>query len=362
LAAVGHSVDVYTTCAVNHRTWANELPAGVSSDGDVRVLRFPTVPRELGTHGELDQAMRLGFTLSREEELLWLRNGGSSDAMQEELAARASDYEAVLGLPYLFGTTYFAFAACPERFVLIPCLHDEHFAYMHFVEEMLRGSAGLLFNTEPEALLAQRICPDLAPWGVVGVGLDLPSASDTPPTTAGGNSLLYVGRREGGKNTNMLIDYFLQYKARRRNDLVLTFAGAGDPVPQRKDIVEVEPDWGNPFDVYRRATVLCQPSINESLSIVLLQGWAAQRPALVHGACEVTRWHCERSNGGLWFSSYAEFEEVVDRLTGSREFAATLGRNGRAYVEREYSWPAVLKRFDTAMSRVLTRRSSLVGE
>jgi glycosyltransferase involved in cell wall biosynthesis len=359
LAGAGHAVDVLTTCANNHWTWANDLPAGEESDGRVRVLRFPTTDRDLGIHGELDRALFVGFTLSRDEELLWLRHGGSSEAMEDYLRVHADDYDAVLALPYLFGTTYHAFAACPSKTVLIPCLHDEAFAYMGFVKEMLSGAAGLLFNTDAEASLAKRICPNLAPWGVVGVGLDLPDRSVFRPP-AGPPSILYVGRREGGKKSHVLTDYFMQYKSRKRSDLLLKFAGSGDPVPKRRDIVEWDRALeSGPFEVFGGATIVCQPSINESLSIVLLEGWGAMRPALVNGACEVTRQHCERSNGGLWFSSYAEFEETVDRLIASPELAETLGRNGRAYVERQYSWEAVLDRFHRAMERVLESQASI---
>jgi len=363
LAGAGHSVDVLTTCAVNHWTWANDLPAGEETDGGVRVLRFPTTDRDLGIHGELDRAMSVGFKLSPDEEHLWLRHGGSSQAMEDHLRAHGQTYDAVLGLPYLFGTTYYAFAASSSNFVLIPCLHDETFAYLGFVKEMLSGAAGVMFNTDAEAELARRICPDLAPWGIVGVGLDLPERSAIPPPPAGPPSILYVGRREGGKNSHVLIDYFLHYKSRRKNDLVLKFSGAGDPVPKREDIVELHNDLDTSvFSVFSQATIACQPSINESLSIVLLEAWGALRPTLVNGACEVTRQHCERSNGGLWFSSYAEFEEAVERIITSPGLASALGRNGRVYVEREYSWPAVLERFHTAMARVLERRPSLVGE
>src|SRR6185436_13586571 len=36
-----HDVSVLTTCAVDYVTWDNELPAGTSVDGAVRVHRFP---------------------------------------------------------------------------------------------------------------------------------------------------------------------------------------------------------------------------------------------------------------------------------------------------------------------------------
>ena len=351
----GHEVEIFTTCAVDHRTWRNELPAGVERHGLLRVHRFPVIERELGVHGELDRALTAGFALSADEELLWLRHGVSSEAMEEALSSRADRVDAVIALPYLHGTTYFAYRACPARTLLIPCLHDEPFAYRLFVREMLSGARGLLFNTGAEARLAERICGDLAPSAVVGLGLDPPAEparlarrfrrrSDPP-------SLLYVGRREAGKNTPLLTDYFMRYKHRRPGPLRLLLAGSGDPVPAHPDISEFRPDWSRPYEVFRRGTVFCLPSTNESLSIVLLRAWLSRRPALVHGRCEVAREHCERSNGGLWFTSYAEFEEVLDRLLASPELRAALGANGEAYVLREYSWPAVLDRFHAAMRR-----------
>jgi glycosyltransferase involved in cell wall biosynthesis len=165
-------------------------------------------------------------------------------------------------------------------------------------------------------------------------------------------TLLYVGRREPDKNTPQLIDYFIRYKTRHPGDLRLTFVGAGDPLPRRNDLIETEPDWSSDA-MYRDADVFCHPSINESFSIVLMQAWLAELPAIVHGDCAVTREHCERSNGGLWFRSYVEFEELLDRLLASPALRSQLGRNGRAYVEREYSWDAVLRRFDSAMEQIL---------
>lgn len=351
LAARGHGVDVFTTCALDHRMWRNELPAGTEHHGNLRVQRFPVRERDLGIHGELDRAITSGVVLSEDEELLWLRHGVSSGEMEDELLRRGATYDAVLALPYLYGTTYFTHEACPKNFVLIPCVHDEPYAHLHFVRRLLAAASGLMFNSDAEATLGRRLEPALAPWAVVGVGIEL-----APPAARTGRkrrnipqpSMLYVGRRELGKNTPLLVEYFSRYKDRRRGDLKLVFVGSGDPVPPRSDVVDLQPDWES-GDVYGDATIFCQPSLNESLSIVLLQAWLEERPAVVHGDCAVTRQHCERSDGGLWFTNFAEFHEVLDRLLASADLRKQLGRNGRLYVEREYSWDAVIGRFYSAM-------------
>jgi glycosyltransferase involved in cell wall biosynthesis len=273
--------------------------------------------------------------------------------MQDALARDADRFDAVLALPYLFGTTYFAYAACPSKFVLIPCLHDEGFAYLSFVREMLTSSRGLLFNTNAEARFAKTLVPLLPPTGIVGVGIELQRSSPDKRRSTSAPVMLYVGRREAGKNAGFLYECFIRYKERRPGPFTLAFSGAGDPVKRRSDVVEWKPIEGS-HDVYSRATIFCNPSVNESLSIVLLQAWLAGLPAVVHGECAVTREHCISSNGGLWFSSYAEFEEVMDRLLASEPLRTTLGRNGQAYVRREYSWDAVLGRFEHAMENILS--------
>ena len=359
LAAAGHAVEVLTTCAADHYTWANTLAAGAERDGDLTVRRFPVDRRDNGIHGELERAIVAGYPLSRDEERLWMRHGVASTAMEEHLATAGAGYDAVLAMPYLFGTTYFAWETRPERCLLIPCLHDEPYARLGIVADMLAGARGVLFNAHPEAALGQRLAGRIDRWTIVGLGFE-PDPPGDPAAFRSRHGLgdapfiLSVGRREGGKNIPLLVEYFTRYKTLRGGDLRLLQAGSGDVrLPRRPDVVDLKPDWSQRDAMYRAATIFCQPSVNESLSIVMMQAWLAERPVLSHGQGAVTRDHCERSDGGLWFSNYAEFEAVVDRLLADPELARTLGRNGRAYVRATYSWEAVLDRFTAAAAEWL---------
>jgi glycosyltransferase involved in cell wall biosynthesis len=350
----GHSIEVLTTCAVDHYSWANTLPPGVERHHGLLVRRFRADERDFGVHGELERAIQSGVRLTREEELLWLRNGVSSTPMEEELVRHGYAYDAILALPYLFGTTYFSYASCPHRTVVIPCLHDEPYARLSFVADMLGGAMGLLWNSAPEEKLARRLQPNLAPAATVGLGFDPPRPVDVDLVRRKyrlpGCFMLYVGRLEGGKNVPLLVDYFQQYKNRRDTDLHLIVVGSGEvPVPRTTSIMRIELDWDDRDALYRASTIFCQPSRLESLSIVVMQAWLAERPVLVHALSPVTRFHCEQSHGGLWFSNYIEFEATVDRLLSSHELRLALGRAGRRYVQREYSWDAVLDRLETAL-------------
>ena len=105
------------------------------------------------------------------------------------------------------------------------------------------------------------------------------------------------------------------------------------------------------------ATALVVPSPYERLSIVLLEGWNHARPALVNGRCKVLAGQVSRANGGLSYRSAAEFNEALTYLLSHPTERETLGRQGLAYVEREYRWPTVLTKVE-GLNRKSTRLNS----
>jgi glycosyltransferase involved in cell wall biosynthesis len=225
---------------------------------------------------------------------------------------------------------------------------------------MFRDAAGIMFNTDPERDLAMRLYgPAADRCSVVGMGLD-PFDAD-PLAFARKRGLrapyvIYSGRREPMKGTPMLLDYVNAFRARTGRDVKLVVTGSG-----RMDVpCELAPhvlDTGFLPEFDKReamagAIAFCHPSRNESLSIVLLESWLAGVPALVTAQSEVLRWQCERSNGGLWFRTYAEFEEELLLLMDNSEIRSRMAQAGREYVRREYAWQAVLDRLFAALDRV----------
>lgn len=70
--------------------------------------------------------------------------------------------------------------------------------------------------------------------------------------------------------------------------------------------------------------------------MVVLESWLAGTPVLVNGGCHPTRDHAADSNGGLWFTSYAEFEVALERLSADSAFRDALASAGREYTELRY--------------------------
>ena len=85
------------------------------------------------------------------------------------------------------------------------------------------------------------------------------------------------------------------------------------------------------FDAMAAADVLIMPSYYESLSMVALEAWGIGKPVLANGRCDVLKGQCLRSNGGLYYESYAEFAEALYSITSSPSLSQGAGRNGRAY-------------------------------
>jgi glycosyltransferase involved in cell wall biosynthesis len=67
----------------------------------------------------------------------------------------------------------------------------------------------------------------------------------------------------------------------------------------------------------------------------------------------VTTHHVFRAGGGLAFEDFYEFAEALDLLLEDADRRRRLGCQGRAYVEAEYSWPAVTARLRDTLERLV---------
>jgi glycosyltransferase involved in cell wall biosynthesis len=354
-------VEVLTTCARDHQTWNNVLARGADRDGAVTVRRFPVSPRDVGRFLALQQRMSDGFPLALEDELSWASGSVNSEELYRYLDEEGRGYEALFFLPYLFGTTLLGSQVEPSRSVLIPCLHDEPFAYLKVVAHLFRSVRATFFNSAPERSLARRLFGAHNPAPVVGFGFDpVAPAKDAAAAFRArrgidGDYLLYFGRKEGGKNLPLLLEHFRGCRdAGRGLSLVIAGDGTIDPANRIEGVVDLPRlDEDEKRAACAAALALCQPSVNESFSIVLMEAWLQETPVLVNAHCAVTRHHVALSNGGLYFNDATEFAREVDYLRRHRSETRELGRQGRDYVVENYTWDRVLVRFEDALQDVL---------
>jgi glycosyltransferase involved in cell wall biosynthesis len=350
------SVEVATTCAVDHVTWANALPPGAAEVDGVRVHRFPVGPRDAERFARLHTAVVAGAA-GYLEELEWLAQSVTSPALDRFLEERAGGLDLVVLAPYLFGTTVWGAQVAPERSALMPCLHDEPYARLRTVGRMVEAVRGCLFNAPGEERLARAMFR-VRDGGVVGMGFDPPDGPPPPPPDGlpDGAYVVYAGRLEEGKGVDRLVDMVV---AAREGDPAfprLVLVGHGGYSPPRAARPHVATlgfvTEGEKRAVFAGALALVSASVMESLSLVQLEAWLEGTPCVVNAGSEVMADHCTASGGGLAYRDAAGFTEAVRSLRDDRGAQAAMAARGREYVLDAYGWPAVRRRFRDVAERL----------
>ncbi len=370
-------------CGEDVRVWAStghdsfhpgddhHYPAGASELDGIPLWRY--VPSPADEHGiplffrqHPDLLPPLANFATHELYLL-----GSLLSSDELYAAILAERERSLFIfiPYAFPTTFWGALLAPERSFLLPCLHDEPYAYYATYHYLFNQVRGILANSHPEAALAQRLYGLPAErLHVPGEGIDLSPRGDGAAFRRqyglkNGSTdiplLLYAGRRDDSKNIPLLLAYTREYWARRSLDFRLLLLGQGTlSLPAALDARRTTGapllDLGfvseqDKHNAYAAADVFVQPSLYESFSIVLMEAWLQGTPALVHRACDVTADHSQRSGGGLLFDGFGGFAAALDLLLAQPAVRHTLGTRGREYVLATCDWAGVARRTAAAV-------------
>lgn len=375
LARRGHTVEVLTTCCGSHQDdWStNHLPAGLSWEAEgFSVRRFPVEPREKASFDSVN-AHLLGLDLatlrpgvapvSSTDSGIFTRELIKSSALLDFIQAEKGSFDAFIFLPYLYGLILEGIKIVGDRAVLQPCLHDEAYAYLPEVADAFCTAGLVLFISEGEQELAFRLFgpgiwhkSHLTGAGIEAEAVQIPGA---PPNPNGSHLpekfLLYLGRKDPGKNVPLLVNAFTRFRQVRPNStLHLILAGHG-----RVDLTgcrEYAHDLGLVSDeekekLLSECSALVQPSQNESFSRVMMEAWLHGKPVAGHRHCLATAIALQRSGGG-WVaeneSDWARLLTEIDRLPETT--LSTLGTRGKQYAAKLANWEAVMDRYETALA------------
>ena len=356
----GWEVEVLTTCARDHYTWANEFAPGVEQVGPVTVRRFPAVvstPRNDRAVIGAAIAGGRGGALSLADQQIWMNDDMRVPELFHHLLDHGTEYRALLFGPYLFWSAFAGTQLCPGKSVLWSCVHDEPEVRLDIFKPMFAGIAGLLFQTDPEHELAHDVFERLSPHRTVGCGIRVPKSYDPEGFRArygiAGPFLLYAGRREHLKGWDDLVHGV--GAAVRRQDLPFSLVtiGCGDSgVPD--DMAGRVVDLGFLSDEERdncfaAAAAYLQPSTREAFSRTVMEAWLAGTPVIANAAGAVVNWHCERSGAGLTYRDDFELEQCLCFVADEPQAAAALAEQGRAYVLEHYEFDSVLDRVEQAV-------------
>ncbi|HYM23590.1 MAG TPA: glycosyltransferase family 4 protein, partial [Vicinamibacterales bacterium] len=294
---------------------------------------------------------------AREEE--WFReNGPEVPALVEHLRAHGPKFDRILFWSFRYYHSFFGLPPVADRAVLLPTAEEDPAIKLNVLDRFFQLPSGLVFLTpEERELVAGRCSRALSPSCTIGCGLD-PAASD-PQSASRVAALgitrpyvLYLGRVDPNKGCRTLVRHMHHFHAEaaeplRRVPLVLA-GPVNMPLPDEPLIRRL----GHVADEDRdallaHAAVLVVPSPFESLSMVLLEAWNHDVPALVNAHCAVLKGQAARSDGALYYRDAAEFTAALTLLLERPDVAAGLGAQGRAYIEREYRWPRVMATLET---------------
>jgi glycosyltransferase involved in cell wall biosynthesis len=355
-----HEVEVVTTCARDYITWRNELAPGLEEVNGVRVRRFPV--RRERRPDEFGRRSRRVFDAvhSVRDELAWLASEGpNSPALVRHLATGQASYDYVIHFSYRYYHAYHGIRATSRRALLVPTAERDAAVGVNLFGDVFRGVRAILYNSPEEQALIEAVAGNQSvPSVVVGVGSEVPARPDPVRFRRkygiDGRFAIYVGRIDENKGCRELFGYFARYAAAFPDGLQLVLVGGAVlPVPDHPRVRHLGfVSDEDKFDALAAADVLVMPSYFESLSMVVLEAWALGRPVLVNGRCDVLKGQCLRSRAGLYYETPEEFVQALYALESNGPLNGPLGRSGRAYYVRHYSWPVVERKYLDMLARL----------
>ena len=389
-----HQVEVLTTCAQDYITWKNEYGEGADRMRGVTVRRFANARlRDIDAFNRYSEWI-FNHAHGRDDEMEWLKQQGPwCPALLEYLERHHQQYDVLIFMTYLYAPTVLGVRVAPHKSILVPTAHDEPAIHLDIYKEMFSAPAAIAYNTDVERrFLTTHFSIRAVEEETVGCGVDLlgkdardakdarepddegeevPDDEQPPsyrPHLAGrgvlfkrrhrlhGPIALYGGRIDAGKGCEELIEYFSSY-VQDGGDASLVLMGVKlMPLPEEPFLHFAGrlPD-NERLQALEAATVVVVPSPYESLSLLALEAFAVGTPVLANARSEVLVDHCQKSNAGLYYADRDEFVESLKLLVADHRLRAALGRNGRAYVRRNYRWDVILAKYERMFAKLRGR-------
>ena len=361
------TVSVFTTCALDYVEWKNHYPEGDAVLNGVRVRRFPVErQRDILRFARASQAIEPPAH-SREDEEAWMdEQGPYSPALRDHVrrVAEGRDFDVLIFFSYRYWTTCRSLQPSHTPTILAPTAEDDGLYRLDLFRPAFDAVTQFAFNSVEERSMLELAMGRALPGEIVGVGSALPSSVDGDAfrTRHGieGPFLLYVGRIDLNKGCPELVDHFLRYRRDTDSGLKLVLIGRAllelpkDDAIHSLGFLEDAEKW----DALAACTALAIPSRLESLSMVTLEAFWAERPVVANAHCAVLRGQCRRSGGGLYYSNYDEFREILSVLEGDAGLRARMGRAGHAYFETHYAWPVILEKYLRLIDQAMRAKAS----
>ncbi|MBD3363271.1 glycosyltransferase [Candidatus Dojkabacteria bacterium] len=349
-----YKVEVATTKAQDYTTWRNHYKKDIEELNNVLIRRFQNDRERAKDHSHTEALLRSNVN-DLSLNVKWIIDQGPvSSELIEFLKKNHHDYKKVIIFQYLYTISYFAMKVVPaEKIIFVPLAHDEPQVRYPVFRESFRKPEMIVFNSEIEKNLATKTHFIKEKKSVVaGVGIDTMNVNarditDFKEKYGVDNYLIFLGRIDPAKRVDILINDFILYKKNYPSDLKLVLVGRKvKEMTKDKDVVETGyVSEKEKYSAIAGCTALVNPSPYESLSLIVLEAFFMKRPIIVNAFCEVLKYHCLKSDGGLWYETHLEFDEVVNYLLENPDISEQMGKNGYKYVKEHYAWDVVMEKW-----------------
>ena len=339
--AAHHRVEVLTTCAKDHFSWANHFPKGVSDEEQITIRRFSVARernwRQFGHWSRLIFALQRRITLPAWLEERWIISQGPfAPDLVDYIDANTDRFDVFLFITYLYYPTVFGIRRSADKAVLIPTAHDEPAIRMRVFKDLFRLPRYLIFMTDEEKRLVRRLFPTTeARQRTLGMGIAVKQPSEEDD-----GYLLYAGRVESGKNCEMMFDY-----CRRAKVPLKVIGPAGIEIPGHVDYLGLVSEEEKERLLARCKAVIV-PSTMESLSIAALEAWAHGKPVLAWEKSTVLAAQIQRSQAGYCYGDFESFQRITRDIDPGR------GLRGWEFVKNNYSWDQILNGYEEVLKEV----------
>ncbi|MCL2425559.1 MAG: glycosyltransferase family 4 protein [Oscillospiraceae bacterium] len=344
-------VEVLTTCALDYVTWANHFPEGTSEINGVMLRRFEVdKERDMQKFIDINDDKKKNIGTATDYE--WNdEQGPYCPKLIEYIKKKKDDYCTFIFVTYLYYLTVRGMELVSDKAILIPTAHDEPYLYFEIYKDIFAKPKAIVFLTDEEKELVHNVFEnEYILSDVIGVGVEVPESGsfevDKIPE-GHENYLVYVGRIDLEKNCPELFSYFIEYKRRNPSSLKLYMIGSvKTPIPEHSDIISLGfVSDSDKFYYMERAKLLVLPSQYESLSFSVLESMTLGVPVIVNEKSEVLKGHCKKSNAGLYYASYEEFEGCINYLLVHDDVYDEMSLNAKEYIRTNYRWDVVVEKY-----------------
>ena len=230
--------------------------------------------------------------------------------------------------------------------------------FLKMIEEpILRSATTLIALTEAEKESYRVLCPSV-PSRVIPNGINAAEYRTQPDDPAilnlrpGAQVILFLGRLHPVKGADKLIEAFLRM-CKEVPDAVLVMAGPDEFMIEDKFRALVRQhglqdrilfpgmvEGQIKKDLFARADLFCLPSVAEGFSMAILEALASATAVMISPGCHFPKVETE-GVGRVVETDPEVMSKAMIELLRDRKQLQEMGRKGREFVLRDYSWDTI---------------------